>query len=99
MANRVRIADEIGKGRNQFDREIVDRIVAKVLEDSQDRGLTGSAQPGDDDQFRTGCGGARRGAGLLSTPRVLTRRVLILRSRQARSPAGRKWRVCRRAIS
>lgn len=95
MADGARIADEIGKRRNQVDRQVVDRIVAKILEGSQYRGFAGSAQPGDDDQFRARDGGARwRGL-----PGLTFIRLLTLRARQARSPADRKSRVCRRAIS
>lgn len=95
MADGGRIADEIGKGRNQVDRKIVDRIVAKILEGSQYRGFTGSAQPGDDDQLRARDSGAR-GRSLRGLPFT---GLLTLRARQARSPADRKSRVCRRAIS
>jgi hypothetical protein len=95
MADGTRIADEIGKGRNQVDREVVDGIVAKILEGSKYRGLTGTAQPGDDDQFRAGSGGARR----LRFSGLAFTRLFTVRARQTRSPAGRKSRVCRRAIS
>lgn len=95
MADGTRIADEIGKGRNQVDRKIVDRIVTKILEGSQYGGFTGSAQPGDDDQFRARDGRARG----RSLPGLAFTRLLTLRARQARSPADRKSRVCRRAIS
>src|SRR5690348_11400378 len=95
MADGTRIADEVGEGRNQVDRQVVDRIVAKILEGSQYGGFTGSAQPGDDDQFRARGGGAGRPR----LPGLAFTRLLILRARQARSPADRKSRVCRRAIS
>ena len=99
MADGTRIADEVGEGRNQVDRQVVDRIVAKILEGSQYGGFTGSAQPGDDDQFRARDGRARgRSLPGLAFTRLLTLRV-TLRARQARSPADRKSRVCRRAIS
>jgi len=43
---------EFGKFGNQLHRQVIDAVVAEILECFQDRSLTGAAHPGDDDEFR-----------------------------------------------
>ena len=51
MADARRIARQLGEFRDQVDGQIIDRVIAKVLEDLQHRAFSGSAQAGDDDEF------------------------------------------------
>ena len=53
-ANLARLHGQVGKLRDELDRQVVDAVVAEVLEGFQHRGLPRTAHAGDDDQFRRG---------------------------------------------
>ncbi len=62
----LRLNRQFGKLRNQLDRQVVDAVVAEVLEGLKDRSLPGTTHAGDDDQFRRAS--SRRASSLTLLP-------------------------------
>ena len=62
----ARLHGQVGKLRDELDRQIVDAVVAQIFEGLQHRGLSRTAHAGDDDQFRRG--GLRAAARRLLLP-------------------------------
>ena len=59
-----RLDCQFGKSRNELDRQVVDAVVAEVLESLKGGGFARAAHPGDDDQLR-------RGAAIVGNRRLL----------------------------
>ena len=49
------IAHQFGKLRDQFDRKIIDGVIAEIFQRAQHRTLARAAHSGDDHQFRAAC--------------------------------------------
>ncbi len=58
--NLTRLDGQIGKLRDELDRQVVDAVVAQILKGLQHRSLPRAAHAGDDDQFRRVLRGAGR---------------------------------------